>query len=135
MSELAGGAGAADLPQSHQELVAGCILLLLAEKRSHGYELHERVKQMMPLWDVSAGNLYRELRKMDADGLVASVWEASQTRGPARRVYEITGAGRQALDEWILGVGGLVRMLEGCIALHDDLPLRQPPRRWRMGSD
>ncbi|MDP1803998.1 MAG: helix-turn-helix transcriptional regulator, partial [Acidimicrobiales bacterium] len=79
-----------DAPQSHQDLVVGCILLTLAEQRGHGYELHERIKQVMPLGDVSPGNLYRELRRMDVDGLVASVWEASQTRGPARRVYEIT---------------------------------------------
>ena len=124
-------AEAADAPPSHQELVVGCILLLLAEQRSHGYELHERVKQMMPLWDVSAGNLYRELRKMDAGGLVVSVWEASQTRGPARRVCEITDVGRHALEEWILGVGGLVGMLEGCIALHAGLSPQEPPRRWR----
>lgn len=118
----------ADAPQSHQDLVVGCILLLLAEQRSHGYELHERIKQMMPQWDVSAGNLYRELRRMDADGLVASVWEASQTRGPARRVYEIASAGRGALDDWIVGVGGLVEMLEGCIAMHERLPTTKPAR-------
>ena len=116
----------ADAPQSHQNLVVGCILLLLAEQRSHGYELHERIRQMMPLWEVGAGNLYRELRRMDADGVVASVWEASQTRGPARRVYEITAAGRRALDEWILGVGGLVEMLEGCIAMYEGLPTPKP---------
>ena len=122
-------AGAADVPRRHQELVTGCILLLLAERRSHGYELHERVKEMMPLWDVRVGHVYRELHKMDAEGLVAAVCEASQARGPARRIYEITGAGRHALDEWILGVRGLVRMLENCIASHEDLAPRQPPRR------
>jgi DNA-binding PadR family transcriptional regulator len=119
----------ADAPQSHQDLVVGCILLLLAEQRGHGYELHERINQVMPLWDVSPGNLYRELRRMDADGLVASVWEASQTRGPARRVYEITNAGRRALDDWIMGVGGLVEMLEACIAMHAGLPTPKPARR------
>ena len=117
-----------DAPQSHQDLVVGCILLLLAEQRGHGYELHERIKQVMPLWDVSPGNLYRELRRMDADGLVASVWEAPQTRGPARRVYEITNAGRRALDDWIMGVGGLVEMLEACIAMHATLPKPKPAR-------
>lgn len=118
-----------DPPQSHQDLVVGSILLLLAEQRGHGYELHERITQVMPLWDVSPGNLYRELRRMDADGLVASVWEASQTRGPARRVYEITNAGRRALDDWIMGVGGLVEMLEACIAMHASLPTPEPARR------
>jgi DNA-binding PadR family transcriptional regulator len=121
----------ADAPQSHQDLVVGSILLLLAEQRGHGYELHERINQVMPLWDVSPGNLYRELRRMDADGLVASVWEASQTRGPARRVYEITNAGRRALDGWIMGVGGLVEMLEACIAMHASLPTPTPARLHR----
>lgn len=116
----------ADAPQSHQDLVVGSILLLLAEQRGHGYELHERINQVMPLWDVSPGNLYRELRRMDADGLVASVWEPSQTRGPARRVYEITNAGRRALDDWIMSVGGLVEMLEACIAMHASLPTPKP---------
>lgn len=119
-------AEAADAPQSQQELVIGCILVLLAEQRSHGYELHERVKHMMPLWDVSAGNVYRDLRRMEADGLVASGWEASQTRGPARRVYEITAAGRRALDSWVLGVSGLVDMLGRCIALYDERPPEDP---------
>ena len=118
---------AADAPQSQQELVIGCILVLLAEQRSHGYELHERVKHVMPLWDVSAGNLYRDLRKMEVEGLVASGWEASQTRGPARRVYEITDAGRRALDSWVLGVSGLVKMLERCIALFEERRPDQEP--------
>ena len=43
------------------------------------------------------GALYRVLRSMEDDGLVASSWEDS-TLGPDRRVYRITARGRQALD-------------------------------------
>lgn len=71
---------------------------------------------------------------MDADGRVASVWEASQTRGPARRVYEITNAGWRALDDWIMGVGGLVEMLEACIAMHARLPTPKPAPRRKRGA-
>lgn len=115
------------MPQRHQELVSGCILLLLAQAPSHGYGMHERVSELMPLWDVSTGNLYRELRRMHTEGLVISVWEASQVRGPARRVYEITEAGRLALDRWVLGVAGLIGMLDECLSAHGSLPA--PPRR------
>lgn len=115
----------------HQELVVGCILLLLAEQPSHGYGLLERLKDLMPSWELSAGNLYRDLRKLEADGLVVSVWEASQTRGPARRVYEITQAGQDSLEEWVRGTRRLIGMLDGCLALHRTLPLQEPRRRPR----
>lgn len=126
---------AADAPHGQQELLVGCILLLLAEERSHGYGLPERVKQLMPRWDLSPGNLYRELRRMAADGLVVSVWEASQTRGPARRVYEITEAGRAALDQWVLGLEDLIRLLDSCISLHHALPPPGASRRRRKHDD
>ena len=35
-------------PRATRTLVVGCILLLLAEQRSHGYQLHERATLMMP---------------------------------------------------------------------------------------
>ncbi len=122
------------VPHDHQRLVVGCILLLLAEERSHGYGLQERVKRLMPQWELSVGSLYRELRSLDAEGLVASVWEPSQTRGPARRVYEITDAGRKALDQWVVGIAGLIEMLDRCIAQHETLPPPPPRPRPRTGA-
>lgn len=124
MGEPTDGTGA---PRSQHDLVAGCILPLLAEHRSHGYELQERMQELMPLWAVSPGNVYRELRRMDSERLVASGWEASETRGPARRVYEITGSGRAALDDWASEVVEMIEVLDGCIRRHTG-PCR--PRRW-----
>lgn len=72
-----------------------CLLLLLAEGTSHGYELLEQVAEF-GLDRVDAGGLYRCLRAMDEDGLVRSVWEPS-TSGPARRTYTLTAEGRDWL--------------------------------------
>lgn len=121
------GIDSAEAPHSQQELIVGCILLLVAEERSHGYGLSERIKQLMPLWDMSPGHIYRDLRKLADEGLLVSVWEASQTRGPARRVYEITPAGRLALDEWASGTAALIKMLERCISAHGSLPAGERP--------
>ena len=73
-----------------------CLLLLLAEGTSHGYELLGQVAAL-GLDRLDAGGLYRCLRAMDEEGLVSSAWEPSTT-GPARRTYALTRAGREWLD-------------------------------------
>ena len=77
-----------------------CLLLLLAEGTSHGYELLDQVADL-GLDRVDPGGLYRCLRAMDEEGLVRSSWEPS-TSGPARRTYELTDEGR----EWLHVVAG-----------------------------
>jgi len=68
-----------------------CLLLLLAERADHGYELASR---MRPLHDGEgdSGGVYRALRGMEKHGLVRSEWCTSDI-GPARRTYYITPAG------------------------------------------
>ena len=92
-------------------LVGPCILLLLAEQPSHGYALVDRLKEL-GFVDGSTGSLYRELRRLEDAGLAHSYWEASQTRGPARRVYELTAAGRRALNGCADGAVDLIHTLE-----------------------
>lgn len=77
-----------------------CLLLLLAEGTSHGYELLDQIGAL-GLERVDPGGLYRCLRAMDEEGLVTSTWEPSAA-GPARRTYELTGEGR----EWLHIVAG-----------------------------
>ena len=96
-------------------LIGPCILLLLAESPSHGYALVDRLKEF-GFTDGSTGSLYRELRRLEEAGLAHSYWEASQTRGPARRVYELTAAGRRALNGCAEGAVGLTSTLEDFLA-------------------
>jgi PadR family transcriptional regulator PadR len=73
--------------------------LLLRERPAHGYDLLERLADLLPGERIDMGNLYRVLRALEEDGLVRSEWNA-ELPGPAKRTYELTPAGEQVLDEW-----------------------------------
>jgi poly-beta-hydroxybutyrate-responsive repressor len=73
-------------------------LVLLKEKSSYGYELMERLEQFS-FEQISAGTLYRTLRRMEQEGLCKSEWERSGG-GPARRMYSITESGEAYLAAW-----------------------------------
>ena len=49
---------------------------------------------------VDVGNLYRVLRALEEQGLVASEWDET-VPGPAKRTYELTEAGAAALERWV----------------------------------
>jgi PadR family transcriptional regulator, regulatory protein PadR len=72
-----------------------CLLLLLREQPTHGYELLERLRVFGFAGD-DPGGLYRTLRSLERDGLVASMWEPSAA-GPDRRSYQLTRAGMEEL--------------------------------------
>jgi PadR family transcriptional regulator len=75
------------------------LLLLLHERPAHGYELVERVAELVPGERPELGGLYRILRALEEDGLVTSAWDADEP-GPAKRRYELTPAGRELLRAW-----------------------------------
>ena len=78
------------------------LLLELAKKTSHGYELIERLGQEgNPTPD--PGNFYRMFRSLEEEGLVCSTWD-TQNSGPARRVYELTDQGREFLHAWAVTI-------------------------------
>ena len=103
----------ASLPRSY---LRPCLLLLLAEDSSHGYELLEQVREL-GLRIAEPGGMYRALRSMDEDGLVRSWWEPSQS-GPARRLYVITDEGRASLSTWIAGIIETRRRLDELVQRH-----------------
>jgi len=75
------------------------LLLLLFEKPAHGYELVDRVAEIVAGERPELGGLYRVLRALEDDGLVKSEWDAAAP-GPAKRRYELTPAGRELLRAW-----------------------------------
>ncbi|MBA3523215.1 MAG: helix-turn-helix transcriptional regulator [Geodermatophilaceae bacterium] len=87
-----------------------CLLLLLAEGTSHGYELLVQIR-VLGLDRVDPGGLYRCLRAMDEEGLVRSVWEPSSS-GPARRTYQLTDEGRDWLHVVAASLADMARSLE-----------------------
>jgi DNA-binding PadR family transcriptional regulator len=72
-----------------------CLLLLIAERPDHGYDLATRLAGC-GLEMVDPPSTYRALRTLERECLVASEW-APSAGGPARRVYRLTTAGEAAL--------------------------------------
>ena len=78
-----------------RNFVRQCVLLLLREGPAHGYDLADRLRAFGLPGD-DPGRLYRTLRALEAEGMVASAWETSP-HGPDRRIYTLTRAGSEAL--------------------------------------
>ncbi len=88
-------------PHHMERFLEVCLLLLLYDEIGYGYGLIEQLAHFgFSETDLNISTLYRTLRKMEHDDLVASRWE-SGGQGPRRRVYEITVAGRDELDQWV----------------------------------
>lgn len=89
--------------ERHSPLLGGlllpALLFMIYKRRSHGYDLLEALGRYR-LDTVHPSMVYRVLREMESYGWVESQWDTSQTQGPARRVYELTDLGREAVKTW-----------------------------------
>ncbi|MFZ6027130.1 MAG: helix-turn-helix transcriptional regulator [Chloroflexota bacterium] len=86
------------------------LLLELAKKPAHGYELIENLGQEGSV-SPDPGNFYRMLRAFEEDGLVCSTWDTQNT-GPARRIYELTDLGLEFLHAWAVTIHQTQQSLE-----------------------
>jgi poly-beta-hydroxybutyrate-responsive repressor len=109
------------------------LLLLLARKASHGYELMEELRSMPGSENLAdPGMLYRTLRQFEEAEVVRSTWDTGG-RGPARRVYELTDLGREQLEYWVADVRQTRARLDDFLAEYASLAAR-PQRRRRKGG-
>jgi poly-beta-hydroxybutyrate-responsive repressor len=77
------------------------ILLSLRQTPSYGYEIIGALQRFGFIQgSAPPGMIYRHLRQLEADGLVTSHWETQGT-GPAKRIYDITPEGNEALELWV----------------------------------
>ncbi|HEX4491623.1 MAG TPA: PadR family transcriptional regulator [Acidimicrobiia bacterium] len=82
-----------------ERFVEPALLLVLRDDEVHGYDLAARLEALVPDERVDLGNLYRMLRGLEEDGLVASRWR-DDLPGRVKRTYALTPAGRALLDAW-----------------------------------
>jgi DNA-binding PadR family transcriptional regulator len=67
-----------------------------------GYTLRQRFEgSVRSFWSATQSQIYRELHDLEREGLV-QVEVVPQPGKPARKVYSITGAGRDELGGWLL---------------------------------
>jgi len=119
----------AELPKN---FMRPCVLLLLREQPAHGYDLLERLTTLGFSRD-DPGRLYRMLRALETDGLVASAWEPSDS-GPDRRIYQLTRAGMETLHAQARALEGTRGLLDTFLSRYTEfvaLPERSPARTAR----
>jgi DNA-binding PadR family transcriptional regulator len=82
--------------------VTPVILGLLSSRPRSGYEIKSIVDRSTRFfWAASYGQIYPELRRLEREGLIEG--EDAPNGRRARRVYRLTGAGREELETWLLG--------------------------------
>ncbi len=107
-----------------RNFVMPCLLLLLHEGPAHGYDLVER---LIPFgFSSEPPVVYRNLRRMEAEGLVESAWDTSG-KGPARRVYWLTSRGHEHLDAWTVAIKYQRRVLGTFLDRHSEADLQGEP--------
>lgn len=72
-----------------------CVLGLLADGESYGYELSQALADA-GLGQIQGGTLYPLLLRLQRAGLVATHWRGGES-GPSRKYYALTAAGRTTL--------------------------------------
>jgi PadR family transcriptional regulator, regulatory protein PadR len=82
-------------PQLLKGVLSLLLLQLLAERESYGYEVVQRLHET-GLADVLEGTVYPALARLEREGRVSARLVASNA-GPARKYYQPTPAGYQAL--------------------------------------
>jgi PadR family transcriptional regulator PadR len=92
------------------------VLAALRDDAQHGYALVQRLKERSDgIFDLGEGTVYPALHRLERDGLIASSW--TKASGRRRRVYSLTGAGRDALvehrSEWGSFASGMQALLDG----------------------
>jgi PadR family transcriptional regulator PadR len=104
-----------------------CLLLLIAEQPSHGYDLLERLKEM-GYQRAEPGGLYRTLRLMEQEGLIRSGWGGS-TIGPRRRTYWLSEDGMDWLHAWAGSMRVTREVLDGFLQRYRTVAEAQPVER------
>ncbi len=86
------------------------LLTLLAEQDDYGYSLVERLRAG-GLGEVAEGTVYPALARLERGGLVKTYLVPSD-RGPARKYYQLSDAGRSELHAGLEGWQQLVGVVD-----------------------
>lgn len=77
------------------------LLGILMRGPKHGYELHGySSSEMSQFWHLSMSQVYALLKRMEKDGMVVSRKEW-QDKGPAKKIFSITQAGKGRFLDWV----------------------------------
>lgn len=103
----------------HQErsgrFIEACLLVLLAEKASYGYNLLERLKAFDYNEEtINMSIIYRNLRRMEKNNLIKAEWQKSEV-GPDQKIYSLTSHGYGVMDLWADFLNNRINQLESIV--------------------
>jgi poly-beta-hydroxybutyrate-responsive repressor len=115
-----GGQGGEACPRRISRFLEPCLLLLLHCNEAHGYDLLEGLKPFgFEQNPVDSSTVYRRLRGLEERGFVTSRWD-TESAGPARRLYQITGEGDRYLAWWVDDLRETDRVLHHFLRVYDE---------------
>jgi PadR family transcriptional regulator PadR len=85
--------------QLRRGVLEHCVLAVLARSPEYAFELVRRLSAVDGLV-TSEGTIYPLLSRLSRDGMVSTTWQPSDA-GPPRKYYDLTAAGRRALDAFV----------------------------------
>ena len=97
------------------------ILMALKSGPSYGYEFIQSISKFGFIeGQAPPGMIYRHLRDLEENGLVASEWKTGET-GPAKRMYSLTAEGEAVLEIWIDHMKQQAKKLTDFIEMYHNL--------------
>ena len=77
------------------------LLVYLASGASTGYDIARGFRGSFGyLWNASYQQIYRDLATLNREGLVSCREQPSDNGRPTRKLYRLTDAGQQAMQDW-----------------------------------
>lgn len=89
--------------ENHNTEAELALLSLIAEKPRHGYEIEQVLEErgMRDWTDVAFSSIYFILNKLVKVGLATFSFQPATGRGPSRKIFHITPAGRKVLHDGV----------------------------------
>lgn len=87
-----------DKSQLMRGTLEGCILKILSDDTTYGYEIVTRLQEY-GFEDIKEGTIYPLLVRLEKKNIIASEFRASPL-GPSRKYYFLTDDGKKYLEEF-----------------------------------
>ena len=93
----------------------GCILKVISQNESYGYEISEKLKEY-GFTDISEGTIYPLLLRLEKNGLISANYKQSPV-GPKRKYFTVSPKGKNEIDNfyssWIELSNAINTLFEG----------------------
>jgi PadR family transcriptional regulator PadR len=88
----------ADRSQFFRGTLEGCILKIIEQNETYGYEIAEKL-QNYGFSEISEGTIYPLLLRLEKNGFINAIKKQSAL-GPPRKYYSLTNEGKNELEEF-----------------------------------